>query len=116
MVSKNISRARNVAATLLTLAGIGQIARLWFTDIDAVAMAGALFGALYLIIGIGLYGQSRFALVLAIVVPAAGIWLILSQSPIEHYGELERSQLGVALIVIILCARVLFTVRKNPST
>jgi uncharacterized membrane protein (DUF2068 family) len=116
MVSRNISRTRNVAATLLTLAGISQIARLWFTNIDEIALVGALFGALYIITGIGLYGQSRFALFLAIVIPAGGAWLLLSQSPIEHYGELDRSQLGVALIVIILCARVLFAVRNNPST
>jgi hypothetical protein len=116
MVSNNISRTRNVAATLLTLAGISQIAKLWFTDIDALAMGGALFGSLYLIIGIGLYGQSRFALVLAIVVPAASIWLLLSLPPTEYYGQLERSQLGVAVIVIIMCTRVLLAVRKNPST
>ena len=115
MVSRNISRTRNVAATLLTLSGISHIAVLWFTDIDATALGGALFGAFYIIIGIGLYGQSRFALFLAIVIPAGGAWLILAQTPIAPYGQLERSQLAAALIVIILCSRVLFAVRNNPS-
>ena len=115
MVSKNISRTRNVAATLLTLSGISHIANLWFTDIDGTALGGALFGALYIIIGIGLYGQSRFALFLAIVIPAGGAWLILTHTPLAPYGALERSQLAVDLIVIVLCTRVLIAVRNNPS-
>ena len=115
MVSRDISRTRNVAATLLTLAGISHIAGLWFTDINGAALGGALLGALYIIIGIGLYGQSRFALFLAIVIPAGGAWLILSQTPLAPYGNLEQSQLAVALIVIALCTRVLIAVRNNPS-
>ncbi|MEH6583211.1 MAG: hypothetical protein V7754_14815 [Halioglobus sp.] len=106
---------RDIAATLLTLSGISHIALLWFLDIDAMSLTGALLGALYLIIGIGLYGQSRFALFMAIIVPTGGAWLALREGSMISFNLLERTQLAIALVVIVISASVLFTVRNNPS-
>ena len=115
MVSRNITRIRNTAATLLTLSGISHIAALWFRDIDGTALTAAGFGALYLIIGIGLYGQSRFALFMAIIIPTAGVWLALGDTGLAVLSPLGLSQLAIALIVVLGSAAVLFTVRHNAS-
>jgi hypothetical protein len=110
-----LSRLRNIAATLLSLSGIAHIAGLWFHDIDTQVLVGALFGAAYLYIGIGLYGQSRFALVTAILFPAIGAALALTNLPFSSLNALQLTLLGANCIVILLSSAVLFVVRKNPS-
>ena len=110
-----ISYLRNIAATLLTLSGISHIALLWIRDIDLPLLLSVSFGAVYLFIGIGLYGQSRFALFTAIVVPGIGAGLALSYRELSAFSTLGLGQLGVDAIVILFCAIVLFAVRSNPS-
>ena len=110
-----ISRLRFIAATLLTLSGISHIATLWIRDIDLAALLGASFGAVYLFVGIGLYGQSRFALFTAIILPGIGAGLALKASELSPFSTLGLSQLGVDFIVITFSAVVLFAVRNNPS-
>lgn len=116
MSPENTERLRNTAATLITACGISHIAELWLRDIDITALAGALFGAGYLIIGIGLFGQSRFVLFLAILLPMAGIRLALNNLQIESLTLLGLAQLGSACLVIIFSALVLYAVRHRPST
>ena len=79
------------------------------------SLAAAGLGALYLIIGIGLYGQSRFALFMAIIIPMAGAWLALRTTGLAALNPLGLSQLAIALIVVLGSAAVLFTVRHNAS-
>jgi hypothetical protein len=110
-----LSRLRNIAATLLSLSGLAHIAGLWFRDIDTQVLVGAVFGAVYLYIGIGLYGQSRFALVTAILFPSIGAVLALTNSPLSSLSALQLTLLGTSSIVILLSSAVLFVVRKNPS-
>ena len=110
-----ISRLRNIAATLLTLSGISHIALLWIRDIDLPLLVSVSFGAIYLFIGIGLYGQSRFALFTAIIMPGIGAGLALSHFPLSTFSTLGLSQLGVDVIVVLFSAIVLFAVRNNPS-
>ena len=106
---------RNIAATLLCLSGFTHIAGLWLRDIDSQVLVGALFGAAYLYIGIGLYGQSRFALVTAILFPAIGAALALTNTDLSSFNKLQLTLLCTNSIVIVLCSAVLFVVRKNPS-
>ncbi|RLA39202.1 MAG: hypothetical protein DRR06_19515 [Gammaproteobacteria bacterium] len=110
-----ISRLRNIAATLLTVSGISHIASLWIRDIDLAALVNASFGAVYLFIGIGLYGQSRFALFTAIIFPGMGAGLALKTYELSSFSTLGISQLGVGFIVIAISIVVLFAVRNNPS-
>jgi hypothetical protein len=110
-----LSRLRNIAATLLCLSGITHIAGLWLRDIDSHVLVDALFGAAYLYIAIGLYGQSRFALVTAIVFPAIGAALVLANVQLSSLGTLQLTLLCANSIAIVLCSAVLFVVRKNPS-
>jgi len=110
-----IYRLRNIAATLMTLSGMSHIAELWIHDIELPVIVSALFGAIYLFIGIGLYGQSRFTLFMAIVIPGIGAALALSTYELSSFSTLGLSQLGADVIVILFSAIVLFSVRKNPS-
>ena len=110
-----LSRLRNIAATLLCLSGITHIAGLWLGDINSQVLVGALFGAAYLYIGIGLYGKSRFALVTAILFPAIGAALALTNSQLSSLSTMQLTLLCANSIVIVLCSAVLFVVRKNPS-
>ena len=99
----------------MTLSGISHIGQLWIDDIQLSVLVSALFGAVYLFIGIGLYGQSRFTLFMAIVIPGIGAVLALTNYELSSFSALGLSQLGVDFIVILLSAIVLFRVRNNPS-
>jgi hypothetical protein len=110
-----ISWLRNLAATLLTLLGFSHIAALWLRDVDLAVLVGASIGAVYLFIGIGLYGQSKFVLFPAIIAPGLGAWLTLANNELSSLTTLGLSQLGVDFIIIALSAIVLFSVRNQPS-
>jgi len=113
MTDKFISRLRNLAATLITLSGIAHIAALWLRELNGAALADALLGAVYLIIGIGLFGQSRFSLFMAIVIPAVAAALVLNAIP--DPDDIYRARVAVDAIVILSSVIVLWSVRKNPS-
>ena len=108
-----IAKLRNLAATLITLSGITHIAALWLRELNGMALADALLGAVYLIIGIGLFGQSRFSLFMAIVIPAVAAALVLNAIP--DPDDIYRARVAVDAIVILSSAVVLWSVRKNPS-
>jgi len=74
------NRLRLLAALLITLSGVTLVASLWQRSLNATALFDALLGATYLIIGIGLYGRSRFSLAMATFVPlAAAAWVVASR-------------------------------------
>jgi len=111
----NAARARNTAATLLTISGIIHIGALWLRDIDGTALAAGLVGGIYLIIGLGLYGHSRFALLMAMAGPFAGVWLAVNSAHILVFNPLVLIQLCIAVIVITTSTVVLLTDIRNPS-
>ncbi len=110
-----MTTVRNIAATLLALAGIGHITLLWIADINLPLLISVSFGAVYLFIAIGLYGQSRFALFTAIIVPGTGAALAIRAYSPASFNALSLGLLSVELLVILLSAAVLFSVRNNPS-
>ena len=77
------------------------------------ALADALLGAVYLIIGLGLYGISRFTLFMAIAVPTAASTYMLSAFP--DGGLFYSARLAVDAVVIFSSAVVLWQVRHHPS-
>jgi hypothetical protein len=115
MVEKSIQQQRNIAATLVTIIGCSHIAELWFTELSRETLLLALLGAVYLFIGIGLFGRSRFTLFLAMALPAAGIALALQLDPIESMSALVLLRITTSLMVIALSTNVLWSVRNNPS-
>jgi hypothetical protein len=104
---------RNCAATLITLSGIGHIAALWLRELTPSALVDALLGSVYLIIGIGLFGQSRFTLFMAILVPAAAAWLILDAG--LQQDPVYRARLATDGLVALLSALALWQVRRVPT-
>jgi len=112
-LSGNLRLLRNVAATLVTMSGAALIGALWFRELDGMALLDALAGSIYLFIGIGLYGQSRFTLFVAIAASAVSA-LYLSYVR-DAPGILDQLRISADLIVIGCSAWVLWQVRKKPS-
>ena len=105
------SRLRVLAAMLIMASGVGQVALLWFRDLTADTLTGAFVGVVYIIIGIGLLGQSRFTLFVAIVIPLAAAALLLNVVPGGAPGTLQIIRLVVDLIVVICSTLVLANTR-----
>ena len=104
---------RLLAASLVTLSGAGRVAWLWFREFNAQAVAGLLLGAVYLIIGLGLFGQSRFTLFVAIAVCSlVALYTLRSIAVLE---PLQQAGLAIDLITIVLSAIVLWHIRNRPS-
>jgi hypothetical protein len=108
----NYFRLRLVAAILITLSGISQVAALWFRELTGAAVIDAMMGVVYIIIGIGLQGQSRFTLFLAIAVPAAAVALVLNSATATALNMVQIVRLTADLAVIMCTAMVLANTRK----
>jgi hypothetical protein len=107
---------RNCAAALVIAAGALLIGALWFRDLTGQALLDALIGAVYLFIGIGLFGRSRFTLFLAITAPAAHLVFLANTTGLAGTTDpLHQIQLLADLIVILCSAWVLWQVRHDPS-
>ncbi len=98
-------RLRPMTALLVGASGAAQVAALWFRELDDAALLDALAGAAYLVLALGLLGQSRFSLFLGIALPAAMAALQLSQG--EPTTGAAQIRLAVDLVVPPLCALVL---------
>ena len=115
MVTPAPTRIRALAATLISASGVAHIAALWFRDLTLEALLAALVGTAYIIIGVGLFGQSRFTLFAAMIIPAAGSALLLQHYDLSQLNEPRLLGLTVNALVIVICAGVLWRVRNNPS-
>ena len=111
--STSYYRLRVFAALLITASGVGQVSLLWFRDLTANTLTGAFIGVVYIIIGIGLQGQSRFTLFVAIAVPLAAAALLLNVVPGGAPSTLQIIRLTVDLLVVICSALVLANTRKD---
>lgn len=108
-----IATLRLLAASLVTLAGAGRVASLWFRELDAQAVAALLLGAVYLITGLGLFGQSRFTLFVAIALCATVAVYTLRN--IGVLMPLQQAGLAVDLITVVLCSVAVWHVRNRPG-
>ncbi|MCB1843627.1 MAG: hypothetical protein KDI09_11740 [Halioglobus sp.] len=104
---------RLYAAILTTLSGAAQVATLWLRNLDAAAVLAALLGATYLIIGIGLFGRSRFSLFVAIAVPGTAAAALLHCIGTPAPANLLR--IAVDGLIVLLSATVLWRVRHTPT-
>lgn len=104
---------RLLAAALVTSSGAGRIASLWFRELNEAAVMSLLLGGIYLIMGIGLFGQSRFTLfVAAAVCSVVGLYLL------GNLPGLHGAQILAALadfIVVVCCAMVLWDRRRQTG-
>lgn len=97
---------RLLAAALVTTSGAGRVASLWFRELDETAVMSLLVGAVYLIIGIGLFGQSRFTLFVATAVCST-----MGLSLLGRLSHLHWSQTLAALadvVVVVCCCMILW--------
>jgi hypothetical protein len=102
---------RDAIAAAVTLIGLLMIAALWMRELNGPALLDALFGSVYLFVGIGLFGQSRFTLFVAMGITAGSIALLYTgDSALEI---LERARLLLELIIFITCTGLLFTASKD---
>ncbi|WP_116366845.1 hypothetical protein [Parahaliea mediterranea] len=110
MLTRTLHHMRQLAALLVAASGAWQVAALWFNPLNEGHLLVALIGAAYLLLSVGLFGQSRFSLFLAVVVPALHLWFLV------HLGQaLTSLPVAIDLAVILLSARVLWALRHQPS-
>jgi hypothetical protein len=107
------SLLRNTAATLMCLSGTGQIAALWLRALTGAALLDGLWGTVYVIVGIGLYGHSRFSLFLGIAIPSAAAALLFYTVPQPE--QVYTLRIAVDAVVVLLCVTVLWETRHHPS-
>ncbi len=104
-------KIRNLAAALILLSGLTHVGQLWFVELARAALLTAIFGMVYLLIGLGLSGRSRFTLWVAIVIPLAGAtagttqWASYAPDPLQIWHLLADS------IVPALCVYNLYRTR-----
>ncbi len=110
------SKLRVLAATLATASGAAHIGALWFRELSAIAIISMLIGAVYLIVGIGLYGRSRFALFIAIVIALINIGLIKLHSTTVELNTFLSAIVAADAMIVLCCALVLWHVRLQPSS
>jgi hypothetical protein len=104
-------RIRNFAATLMLLSGLSHVGQLWLVKLDSQAMLAALVGMLYLLIGLGLSGQSRFTLWIACALPAAAAAFGLSMLVDNMRQPLLIWHVAADALVATLCMYILFRTR-----
>lgn len=106
-------RLRNLAAALMLLSGLTHSAQLWLTELGATAVTSALVGLFYLLVALGLSGQSRFSLWAGLLVPITGSLATAGQWADASSQALPAWHLLVDILVIGLCAYVLFRTRHE---
>lgn len=113
MPSPPVRLQRYIAATIVAVSGVGQIATLWRYRLSEGVLLTALIGSVYLLIAIGLYGRSRFTLGLAAAVSAACMcMLIFSGLP---WPAAKVLRFASDTVVVVLCCRVWWSMRHLPS-
>lgn len=98
--------ARPVAAALVAAIGCAHVASLWFRDLDAAAVLSIWVGGVYLMVGLGLFGQSRFTLFVAIALCSSSALHALAD-----IGTLTRVQwagLSADLVAATCCGIALW--------
>lgn len=110
-----IDKLRVLAATLVVCSGTARVASLWFRELDQQAVIALLVGAVYLITGIGLFGQSRFVLFVAIITCATTSWLMADFFKLPGMHPIQLAAVTADSLTILICALVLWRVRGEPS-
>jgi hypothetical protein len=112
-VSKpDIGRITRICLALLTtISGTAQIASLWFGALTEAAVIDVVMGATYLIVAIGLFGQSRFSLFMAALLPGSMVLELAYSGP----TDMERIRMAMDTIIALGSALLLWRARHTPS-
>ncbi|PID54781.1 MAG: hypothetical protein CR978_02135 [Gammaproteobacteria bacterium] len=106
MQQQNPVYLRTLAAVLVGVSGFAHVVQLWFVPLSEPALLRALFGAVYLLVCIGLLGLSQLALLLGILAPI-GTTLYLLQATGLDGNWLSYAQAILDTISAGLCAWLL---------
>jgi hypothetical protein len=106
-------KLRNLAAALMLVSGLTHVGQLWFVKLDGEALLAALLGMFYLLISLGLSGQSRFTLWLAIALPAAAATGAILEPESSPLPALLIWHVAVDIAVAGFCAYILFRTRYS---
>ena len=112
MPDKLTRSLRTVGASLVIVTGLLLVAALWFRPLSEPVVIDALLGAVYLILGIGLFGWSRFSLFLGILLPGLMFAWLYKLGQGEPLYTLRMALDGGG---VFCCAVTLWRVRKEPS-
>ncbi len=104
---------RRLAALLTCCCGLWLVAGLWLTPLTVSSVMDALYGSAYLLIAIGLAGQSRFVLWLAIAGALSMLWL--NATTYLDWGRPQMVRAAVDALIALLSVRVLWLLRHLPS-
>jgi hypothetical protein len=104
---------RNLAAALMLLSGLTHVGQLWFVKLNGIALLAALLGMFYLLISLGLSGQSRFSLWLATGLPAAAAYAAVLKPETRLLPTLWPWHIAADIAVPCLCLYILFRTRHS---
>ncbi|WOJ96760.1 hypothetical protein R0137_16160 [Congregibacter brevis] len=94
-------KLRNLAAILATLSGASQCLSLWLLPTSPTLLVIALMGTFYLVLGLGLFGISRFSLFLAITLLPLRGWFGIYPLDIPAWELLRvASDITIALLCV----------------
>ena len=108
-------RLRMLAAVLITVSGMAHIGVLWSWPLTSDTVLTATCGAVYLFLGLGLFGLSRTSLVLGVALPLTRTLLVLWFLGFTELAWLGYLFLLADALVFSLCAVILQRVRHLPS-
>jgi MFS superfamily sulfate permease-like transporter len=97
----------------MCVSGVTQIAALWLRELTGTALIDGLWGTVYLAIGIGLFGHSRFSLVLGVVIPCAAIAALFYT--VAQPAQIYALRIAIDVVVVLLCATVVWETRDHPG-
>ncbi|MCX2979473.1 hypothetical protein EYC98_01210 [Halieaceae bacterium IMCC14734] len=104
-------RARDLAAALMLCGGVLNIAQLWLFPLGGTTIVASVFGLMYLLVFLGLAGQSRFTLWLAVLIPGLGVVAGVARYVSPAPAEIALVNVALNLTVIIICAGILIRTR-----
>ncbi len=115
MPVSSIALQRQLAASIVTVSGVLQVASLWRNRLSEDVLLTALVGSIYLLIALGLFGRSRFALFVAVATCGSSALLLGPELPLATWSSLQQLRIAGDAIAAVLCLHVLWSVRKLPS-
>ncbi|MDJ0878788.1 MAG: hypothetical protein QNI86_09265 [Halieaceae bacterium] len=104
-------KIRNTAALLMMLSGISHVAQLWYRETNAATLLTALAGMYYLLLALGLSGQSRFTLWISTISVSAGGVMRTGQLGTAAPDPALAWHLAMDLSVAALCLYILYRTR-----
>jgi len=106
---------RNSCATVLLALGITLVAQLWYQPLAASTLLLAANGFVYLLLALGLYGISRFSLLLSATLLAARAvegWPPLDETLPPLW---ETSRMTLEMLIASCCLGLFWVARHRPT-